>query len=111
MEQRAFLSRFPGSCSVQFPDEGIVLNKSHTVKWCHLMSSNVASNESGQQEWFTPTEAATYLRVSRQTIYKYMDQGLLPYYELKSGGGRRLRRADLDALLEPPSTGQLTSPD
>lgn len=52
------------------------------------------------QEWFTPSEAARYLRVSRQTIYRYMEQGLLPFYELKSGGGRRLRRRDLDALLE-----------
>jgi excisionase family DNA binding protein len=67
------------------------------------MSSNDKSTEGGQQEWFTPSEAAIYLRVSRQTIYKYMEQRLLPYYELKSGGGRRLRRADLDSLLEPPS--------
>jgi excisionase family DNA binding protein len=68
------------------------------------MSSNVTDNEGTPQEWFTPTEAAAYLRVSRQTIYKYMDQGLLPYYELKSGGGRRVRRADLDGLLEPPAS-------
>ena len=59
-----------------------------------------------QQEWFTPAEAAEYLRVSRQTIYNYMEQGLLPYYELKSGGGRRLRRADLYDLLEKASGGQ-----
>jgi excisionase family DNA binding protein len=69
------------------------------------MSFNVKNNEE-QQEWFTPAEAAKYLRVSRQTIYAYMNQGLLPYYELKSGGGRRLRRADLDALLERPSEGR-----
>ena len=55
------------------------------------------------QQWFTPVEAAKYLRVSRQSIYSYMAQGLLPFYVLKSGGGRRLRRADLDALLEAPS--------
>jgi len=54
------------------------------------------------QEWFTPEEAARHLRVTRQTIYRYMDQGLLKYYELRSGGGRRLRRGDLDALLEQP---------
>lgn len=60
------------------------------------------SDDETRQEWFTPAEAAAYLRVSRQTIYNYMDQSLLPYYELKSGGGRRIRRADLDALLEPP---------
>ncbi len=56
-----------------------------------------------KQEWFTPAEAANYLRVSRQTIYNYMDDGSLPYYQLKSGGGRRLRREDLEALLELPS--------
>ena len=55
------------------------------------------------QEWYTPSEAAEYLRVSRQTIYNYMESGLLPYYELKSGGGRRLRKDDLDGLLEKPS--------
>lgn len=51
------------------------------------------------QEWFTPAEAATYLRVTRQTIYNYMEDGSLPYYDLKVGRGRRLRRVDLDALL------------
>jgi excisionase family DNA binding protein len=66
--------------------------------------SNSVNNSNGQpQEWFTPAEAAKYLRVSRQTVYAYMEQKLLPYYELKSRGGRRLRKSDLDALLEPPS--------
>ncbi len=63
--------------------------------------SNTVDNADLAQEWFTPAEAARYLRVSRQTIYNYMEQGLLKYYEFKSGGGRRVRRADLDALLEP----------
>lgn len=64
-------------------------------------------NDERPQEWFTPSEAARYLRVSRQSIYSYMDKGLLPYYELKSGGGRRVRRVDLDALLEPPVNEQI----
>ena len=67
------------------------------------MSNNVKKETDDKQEWFTPTEAATYLRVSRQTIYNYMEDGFLPYYQLKSGGGRRLRREDLDSLLELPS--------
>ena len=64
--------------------------------------SYTIKNESDDepQKWLTVAEAARYLRVSRQTIYNYMDSGLLPFYEFKSGGGRRLRRADLDALLE-----------
>ena len=67
------------------------------------MSNSVNKETDDKQEWFTPTEAATYLRVSRQTIYNYMEDGFLPYYQLKSGGGRRLRREDLDALLELPT--------
>jgi excisionase family DNA binding protein len=64
------------------------------------MSNKDVSAPPDDQQWFTPAEAAKYLRVSRQTIYRYMTDGLVPYYELKSGGGRRLRRADLDSLLE-----------
>ena len=86
---------------------GIVPISSHDVKWCNIVSDE--GREEEHQEWFTPAEAARYLRVSRQTIYRYMDHRLLPYYELKSGGGRRVKRSDLDALLELPSGG--TSPD
>ena len=67
-----------------------------------MMSHNDNIEKANQQEWFTPAEAAKYLRVTRQSIYRYMGQGLLPYFTLKSGGGRRLRRVDLDALLQPP---------
>ena len=67
------------------------------------MSNNVKQESGVKQEWFTPAEAAEYLRVTRQTIYNYMENESLPYYELKSGGGRRIRRSDLDALLEQPS--------
>ncbi len=52
-----------------------------------------------KQPWYTVEEAAKYLRVTRQTIYNYMAEGILPYYELKIGRGRRLRREDLDGLL------------
>jgi excisionase family DNA binding protein len=82
-----------------------------------MPSSTVKGEDEGEpQAWFTPTEAARYLRVSRQTVYAYMEQGLLRYYELASGGGRRLRRADLDALLKPApggnaSTGEASSSD
>lgn len=59
-------------------------------------------NETDDQTWFTVAEAAAYIRVSRQTIYRYMEDGVLKYYVLKSGGGRRIKREDLDGLLEPP---------
>ena len=53
-------------------------------------------------EWLTITEAAAYLKVNRKTIYNYMTAGRLPYFELETGGGRRIRREDLDALLRGP---------
>lgn len=67
------------------------------------MPTNKKQDPDQKQEWFTLSEAAEYLRVSRQTIYNYINQGFLPYYELKSGGGRRIKKTDLDALLEKPS--------
>jgi excisionase family DNA binding protein len=51
------------------------------------------------RHWLTIMEAAKYLSVSRQTLYAYMNEGTLPYYELKGKRGRRLRREDLDGLL------------
>lgn len=68
------------------------------------MSKGEKNPDVSDQEWFTPSEAANYLRVGRTTIYRYMDEGLLPYSELPRGRGRRIRRGDLDTmLLEPPA--------
>ncbi len=52
-------------------------------------------------EWLTVDEAAKYLKVHRTTIYDLCDRGVLPYFELKGARGRRFKREDLDALLEP----------
>jgi excisionase family DNA binding protein len=52
-------------------------------------------------EWLTVAEAAKYLKVHRTTIYDLVDRGVLPYFELKGARGRRFKREDLDALLEP----------
>ena len=75
------------------------------------MSNIDNSTPADDQQWFTPADAAKYLRVTRQTIYRYMTEELLPYYELKSGGGRRMRRADLDALLEAHREEPANHPD
>ena len=53
------------------------------------------------KEWLTINESAEYLRVTRQTIYNYINEGVLPYFELKGGRGKRIKRADLDQLLTP----------
>lgn len=52
-------------------------------------------------DWLTVQEAAAYLKVERSTIYRYCELAVLPYFVLKTGGGRRFKREDLDALLEP----------
>src|SRR2546430_3465600 len=46
----------------------------------------------------TPSEAATYLRVNPATIHRWVREHRLPMYELATGGGRRFKRVDLDAL-------------
>lgn len=53
-------------------------------------------NETVGQVWFTPKEAATYLRISVPTLYRHTAAGLLPCYHV--GRSRRYNRADLDAL-------------
>lgn len=56
------------------------------------------------QEWLNPTQAAEYLGISRQSLYKLMDKGALPFQSVKGIQKRRLRKADLDQLLAlPPS--------
>jgi excisionase family DNA binding protein len=46
----------------------------------------------------TPSEAAEYLRVNPATIHRWVREHRLPMYELATGGGRRFKRVDLDAL-------------
>ena len=53
------------------------------------------------EEWLTLEEAARYLKVSKQTIYRYCDQGKLPFYTLAGEGYRRFKKEDLDQLLVP----------
>ena len=55
----------------------------------------------GPTEWYTVTEACAYLRVSNTTLYEYMKSKRLPFFYLAGTRNRRLRKEDLDALLEP----------
>lgn len=51
--------------------------------------------------WLSPTDAATYLGMSRQSVYRLMDMRALPYslVRLCNCTRRRLAVADLDAYL------------
>ncbi len=53
-------------------------------------------------ELLTVAEAAGYMKVNRNTVYRWCDAGLLPYRELETGGGRRFLRKDLEGLLREP---------
>ena len=49
-------------------------------------------------EWFTVEDAATYLRVSKRTIYKWTKEGKLPAYIIGNRRHRRFKKSDLDNL-------------
>ena len=53
-----------------------------------------------ERDYYTVAEAARLLRVSRPTVWRWIDSGRLPAYRV---GGRtiRIRRADLEAAIEP----------
>lgn len=60
----------------------------------------MASTRTPAQEWLTVAEAANYLRLSRDTIYRWAKQGKLQLYKI-GGTATRVRKSDLDALAQP----------
>lgn len=60
---------------------------------------------SDTEDWLTLEEAAQYLKVSKQTIYRYCAEGVLPFYKLAGTGQRRFKRRELNALLTPGKPG------
>jgi len=56
--------------------------------------------EPGEQIWFNPTEAAQYVGLSRETIYRLMDEGKLPYQTFAGVQKRRIKKEDLDKLFK-----------
>lgn len=48
-----------------------------------------------EKRTFTPQEVADIMRVSRQTVYNWFDDGTLPYFKI----GPRIRRVRRDDLL------------
>ena len=51
-------------------------------------------------QWMTVEEAAGYLRLSRRTIYKMVQDGRLPAYRIGTQRHRRFRKDDLDNALQ-----------
>jgi excisionase family DNA binding protein len=62
------------------------------------------------RDWMNVKEAAGYLGVSRQTIYRLIQSGKLSYFEVQGVRGKRIRKGDLDALIkEVPARGKESS--
>jgi len=57
----------------------------------------------------TIAEVAGAMRVNRRTVDRWMKAGVLPSYKLP-GGGVRIYRADLDALLTVVTPGLAATP-
>ena len=55
------------------------------------------------QEWLTIAEACEFLKVSRRTLYTYLQSGALPYYQAAGSGHRRIKVDDLDGLMISPN--------
>lgn len=53
--------------------------------------------------WLTVAEAANYLKVSRDTIYRWAREGKLALYKL--GKLTRLKKSELEALIAPKGAG------
>ena len=53
------------------------------------------------QEWFTIADACRVLKVSRRTLYTYMETGRLPFYQVGGSGHRRIRAEYLEMVMVP----------
>ena len=62
------------------------------------MDSEQTTVDSPSREWLSVRQAAEYLSVSQQTIFRWMKDGLLSFY--KVGGATRFTREGLDAVVE-----------
>lgn len=61
--------------------------------------------------WLTAPEAREYLKVSKATLYNLMKDGRLPFYYIAGTRQRRVKRSDLDALLQPGNPHELDTGD
>ncbi len=57
--------------------------------------------DSQVSEWLTIKETWALLKISRRTVYRWMENSELPYFMIAAGSGlRRIRRRDLENLME-----------
>jgi len=61
--------------------------------------TDACDEQSLDDVWLTMQQAMKYLQVSRRTLYRLMDDGVLPYYRITGTRQRRFRQSELDQLL------------
>lgn len=57
-------------------------------------------------EWLTLDEAARYLKLAKSSLYRLTSEKKLRFYKVAGVGGRRFKKSDLDALMEPGEPGK-----
>ena len=72
--------------------------------WLGASAYYVAITAPPRQEWYTIDESASYLRVSRRTMYKLIHDGQLAAYRVGAGGHRRFRGDDLERMMRKEDT-------
>ncbi len=97
-------------CTVQFADGRTLHADEDLVRVLNLLLDTGLASRRAQvvvdTEWVAPETAATMLGVSRPTIYKWMDSGVLGWH--KVGARRRVAREDIETLLRARATRALT---
>jgi excisionase family DNA binding protein len=63
----------------------------------------MARSKTSGEGWLTVAEGADYLKVSRDTIYRWAREGRLKLYKL--GKLTRLKQSELEALIAPKEEG------
>ncbi|MFQ6042630.1 MAG: helix-turn-helix domain-containing protein [Candidatus Poribacteria bacterium] len=65
-----------------------------------MKEKSLMNKERFEDEWLTPKEAASILKIHRSTIYRWANEGLLTLYNL---GNRltRLKRTEVEKLMKP----------
>ena len=80
-------------------------------KWLGASAYYLELTGPPRQEWYSIEESAGYLRVSRRTMYQLIHDGQLVSYRVGKGGHRRLKRDDLEAVMQREESSELTSLD
>jgi len=87
-------------CSKDCENEAIIASKEIVLAEGKLPKLPVSDEISAiyEKEFLSPKDLAKLLEVSKTTIYRYIQDGLIPALQLP--GRTRIRRKDLDALFD-----------